>query len=389
MIKAHVYLVLVTLWVVLLPILPLAQVEGNSKTPKSNHLAARDSVKTKNIVVDSSALPPSIVPLSDTVKVSTNDSIVLGNGDIKNQSVRVYIMEAKSPSLWLYILPVFTLLLGILVNRSIDRITDRKRIKRAGKRWIAELNCLESPIQIQVKYLTDFLAIHNQEKFEVPVLNAVQILDCEAFLSLDKADFLEYIERVKRKKYEEAVSISNRIMVFVSILRNLLLTTKTKFETYLHETSGHTTNLSKNLQTLLKQFAEYSIQLEAELKSDPTNDPRYKPILELFGKEILPRMESGNFDPYSMETDFCIPLLRVLSTLRLGQKTFPMAQTTSDCLNCIKGIKMEKQYLKENFETIIKLYQEEEVLLRFLRVEGTNFFIVTHPQKTTRKAAQW
>lgn len=299
---------------------------------------------------------------NDTVKKVIKDSFLIHKNELMNKNdVRIYIKEnEEKTNTFKDILPILTLLLGIFINRSIDCVTERKKIKKNGERWNAELNSLELPIKRQIELLEEFLIEHNKEKFEIPKLVISQALNCESFGPLDKTELIKYFEKFKSKNYSESVSASNKINSFIGILKNHYENLKKKFEEYLSGFSNHTSNLNVNLQLLMKSFAEYGVLLEAELNGDPINDPRYRPIFDLFKSEIIPYMEEGNYDIYVLEQKFFKPLLEILSKLRMDERINPMTDYTRNCLNFIKGIKMEKKYLSDNFSTLIERYKEEE-----------------------------
>lgn len=295
----------------------------------------------------------------DTIKKTIKDTFVITKKELENKNeIRVYIRDKEDKSnIFKDVLPILTLLLGIFLNRGFDYLTERKKIKKTGERWKAELSCLELPMKEQIEFLESFIIEHEKEKFEIPNLIILQSLDCENFNSLDKTELIKYFEKFKDKKYLESVNSSNKINSFIGILKNHFDNLKKKFEEYLNGTSNHTTNLSMNLQMLLKSFEEYGVQLESELGDDLTNSERYRPILALFNNEIEPYMKNGDFDVYKLEANFFRPLKEVLGTLRMDSKITSMTDYTRNCLNNIKGIKMEKNYLSENLTILIGRYK--------------------------------
>lgn len=301
----------------------------------------------------------------DTTKVNFKDSFLVKATNGPLETVKVFIKDEPTKSNWFKdILPILTLLLGIFINRGIDFFATRKRTKKHGERWIAELNSLTDPITKQVEYLSAFKQEHDKEKFDIPKLNVVSILDGESFNSLDKSELIKFLEKFRHNKYEQAIRLSNRVNIFISILKNHLKNLHLKFDDYLKGTSLHTTNLSKHLQDFLQRFAYYGVQLEKELNGDPLNDPRYKPIFDLVNAEIYPYMTQGNYDIYKLENSFLVPMFQVLGQNRLDERIFPMAESVRGCINCIKGIKMEKRYFSDNLQTIIERYTEEQGQLK-------------------------
>jgi hypothetical protein len=296
----------------------------------------------------------------DTTKYISKDSITLkGKEFSRNSDIRIYLSSDNKSNLFKDILPILSLLLGIFINRGIDLFTDRKKIKKIGERWKAELSSLELPIQKQVGFLKEFLSEHEKKAFTVPRLTISTSLNGEAFNSLDKTDLIKYLIKFRNKKYSEAVITSNKINSFSGILKYLYDVLMAKFNSYLNDTSSHMNTLTINLQLLMKSFAEYGVQLEKEIKGDPINDPRYRPIFDLVNVHIIPFIEDGNYEIYALEKNFFAPLMIIFGELRLDSRTNDMSDYTRNCLNSVKGIKMEKRYLSENITTLIRRYEEE------------------------------
>ena len=303
----------------------------------------------------------------DTLKPKQKiDTIILQSDSTKVNSIDnkcslkiILVKEDKSVDFFKYILPIFTLILGIGINKGLDYWSDRKKIKKVGKRWIAEIRCFESPIIMQIGVLEDYLKLHSKDTFETYNLPIYSILNCEVFKSLDKGDLLKYIELTKKTDYKEVVKSSNTIHGYISILSYLYETLKSDFDSYKSETNRFVNSINDNLQDLLREFADYGVLLEKELASDPISNTRFKLISDLISKHILPKRQTGNYDVFELENVFFMPLLAILADLRLDERTKPLANYTSNCLNDIKGIRLEKQYMTENLTIIIAGYKKQ------------------------------
>ncbi|GAB3019378.1 hypothetical protein GCM10027284_43320 [Cyclobacterium sediminis] len=300
-------------------------------------------------------------------KISTEKAILLNKKDtmkigVENDKKQILFqfIEPEKTDYFKYIFPILTLLLGIGVNRFIDYLTNNKKIKKTAKRWTIELQNLKKPIERQINSIDEFLTEHKKEEFKMPNLKVETYLEGESFKSLDKTDLLKYLERFKKKKYNIAIEDVNQINSYVTVVRHHYTTLKEKYIEYKNGTSQHVTNLSKDLQELLKSFAIYGSELEQELNADPLNDQRYRPILDLFDTEVKPYMQDGNYDVFKLEKDFFIPLLSILANLRFDKRTHKMTESVQNCINDIKGIKMEKHYLTVNFENIKKRLEENK-----------------------------
>jgi hypothetical protein len=322
-----------------------------SKTPNSQTISTQAVVK-------------------DTVEVSFDDTVGIGP---KENNLKLILLKEESDSDYLkYVFPIFTLLLGIAVNKFLDWLHDKKKTKRAGKRWVAEIRSLENPIEKQIELLESFLEDHNQEKFAPPKLTILAILSCEIFKSLDKSEFLKYIENNRNIRHEDAVRISNRTHGLISVLSNYHETLKAKFHQYLGETSKRSSSFSQNLQSVMREFTEFGIALETELGSDPIQNPYYKAMLDLISSEIMPNINDGKYDVFKLQKGFFLPMLGILGNLRLDERSKPLTLAVSNCLSDIKGIKMEKGYLTEILETIIDRYKTQlpEIKIIIDSIEG-------------------
>lgn len=296
----------------------------------------------KKVVIKTLPKVEKIINLSkknDTLKLKKKSEVIIVKFDNKEQT-----------DYFKYIFPIITLLLGIAVNKLIDKLSEYKKIKKSAKRWNIELRNLESPLENQIISIDDFLTEHNKEIFQIPNLVVETFLSCETFKSLEKTELIKYLEKIKKKDFLKAIKDINAINSYTHSISYYFESLKTKYNDYLKGSSTHTYSLSKNLQELLKSFANYGVELEKELNTDPLNNVRYKPIFDLFENEIRPYLQDGNYDIFKLEKDFFIPLLTILTLLRLDPKTLFMAENVRNCINDIKGIKMEKHYLTKNFE---------------------------------------
>lgn len=291
--------------------------------------------------------------LNVTLNVTDTVSLVVNGSTLK-----VILPKQESQSDYFkYIFPIITLLLGIGINRGLDYLSDRKKIKKTGERWAAEIRCLEKPIGNQILALEIFRNEHQKEKWDIPDLEIQTILNCEIFKSLDKVELIKYIKSVKNKSFAEAILASNSIHGFISILTSNYELLQKKFDEYLTARSNYTTEYSKSLQALMRAFANYQVALENELqKHDLTGEQRYEPIAHLFQTQILPHYVSGDYDIYILETKFFRPLVEILAHLRHDPKINEMSEAISSCLSNSRAIKMEKDYLTENLVTLTLRY---------------------------------
>lgn len=284
------------------------------------------------------------------------DSIVLN----KKEPIVIKLESSQNSDNFKYIFPILTLLLGISLNKFFEYRNKRKSTKKSGKRWLAELRILDEPLEKHIKNIEEYLDVQNKGLFSIHSPTIFTTLDCEVFNSLDKTELVEYLKYFKKNKYEVAVKYSNKINGFVTILKNHNENYKNHFDLFKNNVNACTDSLSKNLMILQRQFVNYGIELEKELQENPINNQRYKPISDLFESEILPFLQDGRYDIFKLENSFFMPLIRILSNLRLDPKTQKMMEFSKNCVNDIKGIKMEQQYLTVNYDTLKERYTESK-----------------------------
>ena len=257
-----------------------------------------------------------------------------------------------------YVFPIITLLLGITVNKLLDYLKDRKQMKKIGERWKAELSSLELPIEKQIKYLVEFLREHDKKKFDTPELKIVITLECDFFSLLDKSELIKFIEIQLKKSYKDSVLFSSKISSFILILKSHNEECKIKFNKYVEECSPHIKKLSPDLEKLLKEFENYKVTIEKEVNKNPSRIAISRNISDLFQNEIKPKILTGDFEIYKLETSFFEPFSKLLKELQLDEKTKILFDISSECCNSIKAIQMEKQYLSKNIKELTSDYEE-------------------------------
>jgi len=308
-----------------------------------------------------------LIPSQNNTKASTK----VYSNKVNDKNLNIYIKPSSNSNTFKDILPILTLLLGIFINRSIDFLTDRKRIKKHGERWKIELNSLETPINKQNEIIKTFLIEHEKEKAEVPQMTIYSSLDCKTFDSLDKPELIKYLEKYRSKKYSESIKISNKIQAFISIQKGIFENLNIKFKDYLREISLHTTSLNNNLQELHRIFGDYAVEIDKEIGKSSIHDDRVKPILILFENEIIPYRENALYNIYHIDDKFYKPLIGILTQLRHDDRTKPLITSVRQGMISINYIKNEKYYLKVNLESTITQYTQQakelEIILKELK----------------------
>jgi hypothetical protein len=279
---------------------------------------------------------------SDSSKYSTNGSCVLNFQQISNKRDYVNL-----------IFPILTLILGFFLNRGYDNFTEKRKIKKGGERWIAELQGLEEPILSQKKSIEEFIARHTVDKFETPHLEVHQLLNCEVFKSLDKTDLLKYI-KTQEKNYSEVIKLSNSVHGFLSSLNFVYNDITKRFNEYLENASKHVELFNEHLQQMNRSFAMYGVAIEKDTGKRAEDNPVFSQMNGLFKKHITPFIDTGDIELFSLQKEFIVNLGIILSKYRADENIQEISIHLSNCNMEIRAIRMEKRYLSENFGNIIE-----------------------------------
>ena len=174
----------------------------------------------------------------DLQKGEENNIPIMNNGKTKV----VLLKEKNSTDFLRYIIPILTLFLGVGLNKLLDSYSEKKKIKKSGRRWIAEIGSLKKPLENQIEELEKFLVEHKKENFITPRIITYSSLSGESFKSLDKGEFIKYIELTKKSDFQEVIKISNKTHGYISVLSSLFDFLKDKFDAYLSRASIHVTS---------------------------------------------------------------------------------------------------------------------------------------------------
>lgn len=310
-----------------------------------------DSITTQNKRGNIDSINAGFLILKDTIFIEKD-----------NSNIPVIIEEkTKKSDYSKYIYSVIALLLGFTLNKVSDYLLERKRINKYGKRWISEIESLNEPLNKQILYLEDFLAEHLKDKpGQIPRPNLISNLNCEVFKSMDKGEFLKYLEYSKKQDVDQVLKLSNNINGTLTIIAHLHDAFADKFGSFLKQKSGYIRQLSDSLNELSLEFSYYGDSLESRNGENATSNPTYLNIFKLFAEQLIPNIESGNFDLRKIHSFFLVPLLKELVELRLDKDSRKLSRLTNTCLVLIKKINAENSYFQEHIQSSIKQFKEQE-----------------------------
>lgn len=345
---------ILTLSIVLLSSITIAQSTLNKNQQKTSEIVK----KAKN---------------DDTVKVNLKKESTILPVKTQENAKLIMVKETVEADYWKYVFPVFTLILGVFLNKLIDFISSKKNIKRNGKTWIAELIGFEASLKSQKEALNSFKDTFNGNNYDIPNLKIYGGLDGKNFESLAKSDLLKYIEtkygswkpsifisnEQENENFKKYVKATNKIIDYIDIVKfNFNLITE-KHSSFLNGISTNTSILNKHLHDFRDELAQYQIELEREPGFNAANDQRLRPINVLFKREIMDKMANGiNINPLELPAIFCQPILSTLSITRDDVRTYSLRTSCTAILNTVEAIKAEREYMKTNLVKLIGRFEE-------------------------------
>lgn len=259
------------------------------------------------------------------------------------------------------IFPIITLILGVLLDKLIDKYSYRKKIIKAGKRWIAEIQSLDPSFDLQINSLTRYKEELKDEEFNIPKPQLYSSLNGEVFKSLDKNELVEYIG-IKNKKIEEGkhILISTHTNGYISQLTSIYDDIYKKFNTFVSQNSNWTSSLSLNIQKFNNAFSHFSVELESRMGDrEVLEDPIFTPLANLYLQHFAPHLNDGEYNPFKLEVDFFIPMMKYMADNYKKEKiAIPLTDAMTGCLIDIKALRMERRYIKENIDQTIGFYRK-------------------------------
>lgn len=298
--------------------------ERNTQSQKND--TNKDIQPTKTLL-------KSLAGAGDTVKIKSQE-----------QNIEILLKNTSSSYWFRDILPIISLLLGILIKELLDNFGTRRNTKKIGKRWKTELQLLVEPLQKQVQEIKNSIEHHKSEYNEPPQIVSVVALECENFEALDKGELLTYINRYYLKDYGKAVSLTGRINLQLSIIRSNSKSLKERFLKALEDAGKSHDKLNENFQELIQSLHKYKTALVLSDGKDALYGDKFKNFDKLYGEHVLPHIEDGKFDYIHLRDNYFTPMINELERLAADNRTDEMTIFTRRCLDSVAGLKMEITY---------------------------------------------
>jgi hypothetical protein len=285
--------------------------------------------------------------VADTLKAIKSDTISISKAQLVDKELRVIFEDTSKPDYFKYIFPILTLLLGVALNKFLDNIKDRKKIKKAGERWKEELAALELLISKQISYIEHYLqkqSIHNDQT--KPFL-IVSELSCEAFNVLDKSELIQYFQKSLHKNFKKPVFISGKIYVILTTLKSTYQDLLAALNTYTKEAIAAPDKIFDLLKMLI---IELDVFKSSVVNLDTANDDitsKISHIEDLINEHVVLSKQLQDFDIFSLENKLYYPILSVFKIQSDSESVSKINSIIHESLSILSTVQTEHERLKK------------------------------------------
>lgn len=268
---------------------------------------------------------------------------------------------------FVYIFPVVTLILGIVLNRLADHWISKKKMKKKGQRWVIELQFLQKPMEKQVQALQVFLAEHTKDEFSTPHVSGFVLMKTERFKSLDRMDFASFME-YKFGSEEKAIEKTNEVLGMVEVIDTYAKRIEEVFNTYKTTASTHFGLWHNGLNDFIRKFIE--LQTEGEKKGNVfEKDKLLFPLYPIISNVLEDNKTNKNVDVFAFHKTVLMPVLKICEQQRHDERSDTLRTSIIQCHDATQKIRLEKSYLSENMEKIIEAIGKAKTRLNELVTE--------------------
>ncbi len=247
-----------------------------------------------------------------------------------------------------YIYPIITLLIGVWIKTAISSRADKRRSKKVGKRWVAELSAQSADIENQIEAFNTFITSYcdNRNRFDIPNIS-YGFINIRNFDALGKEDLYDYLGQLLKKHDLEKVDDTYRkITSIISALESINSQVKNHIQRFLDRNNALVEAYNANLVQYDKLLRQIPVGYLGISDSTIIN-------LRIIHYMICKNMPQINI--FDCEDSFVIPSLKILRS-----NPFPPAldDTLQNCLNITLGLRNEKAYIKSNLESANTQYRK-------------------------------
>lgn len=252
------------------------------------------------------------------------------------------------------VLPILTLILGVFLEKGWEAIKENRKFHKNIKRWKLELYGLIKPLENQANSLKEFNSELKKNKDIMPSLGFETALDCEVFNLLERTELLDYYQKIQELKEKDALEKVNKISANIKATKfyhNLIIE---KYNDYKSGRSAHTSAFNQSLNAILLEFNLMKPKYRTLIETDQKVQKHFVNIDSLIKNEIEPYKEKGDFKLFEMKEKFFEPLIAELNEISQNVDAQKIFENSQNCLNQLKGIEREIEYVTTNFNNFKK-----------------------------------
>ncbi|MGN7811607.1 hypothetical protein [Flavobacterium sp. 22076] len=309
---------------------------------------------------------------TDNVKIQLTDA----PKPIEPTAKIIIVKEKESANNLGKLLPLIStltgLIIGFLLNRFYERYTNRKKIQKSGKRWNIELKTLEEPIKHQIKSIEEFKLSVAKREWSYDPLELMTTINSERFSSLDKNDFMDYLDYNSKfpwyqrlftsdakidEQYNKAAKISNHIHGFIDVLSHNFQHLNNKWDEFQDGISENTKKLSQDMDTLNIQINILKYLIANDTQNLYTS-VEYKRFFDLYFRFISHLNQNPKYNMHKIREDFLDPAMTELGKLSKDNRILQTASAISILYTDLRAINSEKDYVLENMTELISRYHK-------------------------------
>ncbi|MEI3528848.1 MAG: hypothetical protein V8Q28_03455 [Alistipes sp.] len=301
------------------------------------------------------AMKTSAVTMKSDSIIECNTLIVandLRSGDITPLQTEQIDKTDGWPLSWkifaTFIYPIITLLIGVWIKTAISSRADKRRSRKTGKRWLAELSAQYADVERQIVAFNTFITDYcdNRNRFDIPSIS-YGLINSRNFDALGKEDLYDYLSRLLKKQDQKKVDGTYRkITGIISALDLIDTQTRTHIQKFLDRSNA-----------LVEAYNANLVQYDKLLRQIPVEYPGIsKPIvMSLKMKYFTIAKDMPKINLFDCEDSFVRPSLEILRS-----NPFPpeLDDTLQNCLNITLGLRNEKAYIKSNLESANAQYEK-------------------------------
>jgi hypothetical protein len=168
---------------------------------------------------------------------------------------------------WLWkILPIFTLLLGIGVQRLITVRDQRNKERKAANDLITEIQLIDEPARKQVEAIDKFIKEQSVRKVTIPVLSAHSALNLERLKAIDRTAVVEHLTRMSGDR-KEALRLANKLFSGCDLVTGYYGELESMFEEYKRRGTEYHSIWQKHLNEWQRAVDAIVVEAEKEEKN--------------------------------------------------------------------------------------------------------------------------